>query len=179
MPVSVVWDCCPWSNWVLNPPNRRGTDPYARWCGRGGIARCPPIPIDRRSARRFARLRPGWRNAVQPNRETVPRQLRRERRSTQRFSGRIDTSLPEARPCRDDGLGQAEMLAGGAWTETRQPRPRRCSARQSSVPHSFGRRRGAMRWLDETAHVASWPTFTVGSSIHGSPQRDPLAGVGI
>src|SRR3954466_12784351 len=28
-----------------NPPNRRGTDPYARWCGRGGIARCPPIPI--------------------------------------------------------------------------------------------------------------------------------------
>jgi hypothetical protein len=29
----------------LNPPNRRGTDPYARWRGRGGIARCPPIPI--------------------------------------------------------------------------------------------------------------------------------------
>ena len=25
--------------------NRRGTDPYARWWGRGGIARCPPIPI--------------------------------------------------------------------------------------------------------------------------------------
>ena len=20
-------------------------DPYARWCGRGGTARCPPIPI--------------------------------------------------------------------------------------------------------------------------------------
>jgi hypothetical protein len=20
-------------------------DPYARWCGRGGAARCPPIPI--------------------------------------------------------------------------------------------------------------------------------------
>ena len=34
-------------NELLNPPNRRGTDPYARWCGRGGIARCPPIPIDR------------------------------------------------------------------------------------------------------------------------------------
>ena len=31
---------------MLNPPNRRGTDPYARWCGRGGIARCPPIPIE-------------------------------------------------------------------------------------------------------------------------------------
>jgi|HubBroStandDraft_6_1064221.scaffolds.fasta_scaffold52029_2 hypothetical protein len=24
--------------------NRRGTDPYARWWGRGGTARCPPIP---------------------------------------------------------------------------------------------------------------------------------------
>lgn len=30
---------------TLNRPNRRGTDPYARWCGRGDIARCPPIPI--------------------------------------------------------------------------------------------------------------------------------------
>ena len=29
-----------------NPPNRRGTDPYARWCGRGGVARRPPIPIE-------------------------------------------------------------------------------------------------------------------------------------
>ncbi len=26
--------------------NRRGTDPYARWCGRGETARCPPIPIN-------------------------------------------------------------------------------------------------------------------------------------
>src|SRR5512133_2408669 len=25
---------------------RRGTAPYARWCGRGGAARCPPIPIN-------------------------------------------------------------------------------------------------------------------------------------
>ena len=25
--------------------NRRGTDPYARWCGRGGTARCPPIRL--------------------------------------------------------------------------------------------------------------------------------------
>ena len=39
--------CFPWKRWrVLNPPNRRGTGPYARWCGRGGIARCPPIPIE-------------------------------------------------------------------------------------------------------------------------------------
>jgi hypothetical protein len=26
--------------------NRRGTDPYARWCGRGGVARRPPISIN-------------------------------------------------------------------------------------------------------------------------------------
>src|SRR5712671_5254358 len=32
----------------LTQSNRRGTDPYARWWGRGGIARCPPIPINRR-----------------------------------------------------------------------------------------------------------------------------------
>src|SRR5436309_141954 len=30
----------------LTRSNRRGTDPYARWCGRGGAARCPPIPIN-------------------------------------------------------------------------------------------------------------------------------------
>ena len=29
----------------IKPSNRRGTDPYARWCGRGGAVRLPPIPI--------------------------------------------------------------------------------------------------------------------------------------
>jgi len=29
----------------LNPIEPPCTDPYARWCGRGGAARCPPIPI--------------------------------------------------------------------------------------------------------------------------------------
>ena len=29
----------------LTQSNRRGTDPYARWWGRGGTARGPPIPI--------------------------------------------------------------------------------------------------------------------------------------
>ena len=29
----------------LTRSNRRGTDPYARWCGRGDAVRCPPIPI--------------------------------------------------------------------------------------------------------------------------------------
>src|SRR5512135_1978314 len=27
---------------VLTRSNRRGTDPYARWCGRGGAAKLPP-----------------------------------------------------------------------------------------------------------------------------------------
>src|SRR5208337_3309149 len=31
-------------------------------------------------------------------------------------------SFPKRRPCRDDGLGQAAMFAGGAWTEARPPR---------------------------------------------------------
>src|SRR6266436_6594044 len=30
----------------LTQSNRRGTDPYARWCGRGGVVRHPPIPIN-------------------------------------------------------------------------------------------------------------------------------------
>jgi hypothetical protein len=30
----------------LTQSNRRGTDPYARWCGRGGAERHPPIPIN-------------------------------------------------------------------------------------------------------------------------------------
>ena len=30
--------------------NRHGTDPYAWWCGRGGVARRPPIPINPRES---------------------------------------------------------------------------------------------------------------------------------
>ena len=30
---------------MLNPVEPPCTDPYARWCGRGGAARRPPIPI--------------------------------------------------------------------------------------------------------------------------------------
>jgi hypothetical protein len=33
----------------LEPP---GADPHAGWCGRGGAARLPPIPIPLRSLRR-------------------------------------------------------------------------------------------------------------------------------
>ena len=46
-PLQSSGSASPWtSSWMLNPPNRRGTDPYARWCGRGGAARRPPIPIE-------------------------------------------------------------------------------------------------------------------------------------
>ena len=58
--------------------------------------RWPSASVDRHCARRLPELRPGRRNAVQPNKETVRSQLRHERRSTRRFSGRINTSLPEA-----------------------------------------------------------------------------------
>src|ERR1700730_10467497 len=40
----------------LTQSNRRGTDPYARWWGRGGIARCRPIPIN--SNFKFAQQKP-------------------------------------------------------------------------------------------------------------------------
>src|SRR6266851_6954051 len=51
------WSCGKTSNrsrWCMNPnaqPTRVEsfeppyTDPYVRWCGRGGAARLPPIPI--------------------------------------------------------------------------------------------------------------------------------------
>src|SRR5512135_1063478 len=40
----------------LTRSNRRGTDPYARWCGRGGAARLPPIPINLLFLRRPAAI---------------------------------------------------------------------------------------------------------------------------
>src|SRR5712671_6298601 len=57
----------PWSTPTLRScpsltrSNRRGTDPYARWWGRGGAARRPPIPISapfETLARLFACPRP-------------------------------------------------------------------------------------------------------------------------
>ena len=47
--------------------NRRGTDPYARWCGRGGIVRCPPIPIT---------SIPAARNSITTNRKAEPVSVR-------------------------------------------------------------------------------------------------------
>ena len=38
----------------LTQSNRRGTDPYARWCGRSGVARRPPIPINLEASVRSA-----------------------------------------------------------------------------------------------------------------------------
>ena len=39
---------------TLTCPNRRVRDPYARWCGRRGAARRPPIPIAERVERTAA-----------------------------------------------------------------------------------------------------------------------------
>ena len=55
--------------------------------------RWPPASVDRHCARRLPDLRPGRRNAVQPNKETVRSQLRRERRSTPTVFGQ-DRHLP-------------------------------------------------------------------------------------
>jgi hypothetical protein len=53
-------------------------------CG-GGLT----ASVDRRCARRLPKLRPGRRNAAQPDKETFRSPLRRERRSIRRFSGRM------------------------------------------------------------------------------------------
>ena len=58
-------------------------------CG-GGLT----ASVDRRCARRLPKLRPGRRNAAQPDKETFRSPLRRERRSIRRFSGRM---TPRAR----------------------------------------------------------------------------------
>jgi group II intron maturase/reverse transcriptase-like protein len=58
----------------LTLSNRRGTDPYARWCGRGGAVRCPPIPINQQPPVYGRIFRPGfvsigrsWLPAFQPD----------------------------------------------------------------------------------------------------------------
>ena len=84
--------------------------------------RWPPASVDRHCARRLADLRPGWRNAVQPDKETFRSPLRRERRSDRRFSGRISTFLPEATSLPGRRIGSGRTYAGGAWTEARRPR---------------------------------------------------------
>ena len=46
--VSVVSACFPRISWqMLNPPNRRGTDPYALLCGRGGMRNVPLFRLTR------------------------------------------------------------------------------------------------------------------------------------
>jgi len=77
--------------------------------------------VDRRCARRLPKLRPGRRNAAQPDKETFRSPLRRERRSIRRFSGRMTPAFPKRRPRRDDGLGQAAFPLGGAWRKPGNP----------------------------------------------------------
>ena len=45
MPTSTRLDSFVCLSDPLNRPNRLGTDPYARWCGRAEAVRPPPIPI--------------------------------------------------------------------------------------------------------------------------------------
>ena len=59
----------------LTQSNRRGTDPYARWCGRGGTARCPPIPIRGLDVTQLSSFDPS-RSARQPVKEGLLRGMR-------------------------------------------------------------------------------------------------------
>ncbi len=86
------------------------------------VPRWPAASVDRHCARRLPELRPGRRNAVQPNRETSRSPLRRERRSTRRFSGRINTSLPEAASLPGRWIGSGRKPCRRRLGEARQPR---------------------------------------------------------
>src|SRR5208337_4810019 len=56
----------------LTRSNRRGTDPYARWCGRGGVARRPPIPISVRLQSSNGLIRPDTKCQTLTTSETLP-----------------------------------------------------------------------------------------------------------
>jgi hypothetical protein len=43
-----------WCSRTAQPTEPPYTDPYVRWCGRGGAVTLPPIPIGRRSALEFS-----------------------------------------------------------------------------------------------------------------------------
>jgi hypothetical protein len=107
--------CFPWRRWwALNPPNRRGTDPYARWCGRGGIARCPPIPIDPACAPGALPRRSTPRNgpSVSPRKDPMdpPRYARDTNRRPLKFR---DQKTPITHPCPCAGSGPFGGLETG------------------------------------------------------------------
>ena len=85
-------------------------------CG-GGLT----ASVDRRCARRLPKLRPGRRNAAQPDKETFRSPLRRERRSIRRFSGRM-TPLPEAASLPGRWIGSGRISARWCLAQARQPR---------------------------------------------------------
>src|SRR5262249_44581262 len=55
----------------LTRSNRRGADPYARWCGRGGAARLPPIPINIVNPLRILKLAREPRKGCAPTEDAV------------------------------------------------------------------------------------------------------------
>ena len=102
-------------------------------CG-GGLT----ASVDRRCARRLPKLRPGRRNAAQPDKETFRSPLRRERRSTRRFSGRINTSLPEAASLPGRWIGSGRISARWCLAQARQPRHIRLDRPLPSLTPSGG-----------------------------------------
>ena len=94
---------------TVNPASRR----LWRW---------PSARVDRPCARRFWEGRPGRRNAVQPNKETFRSALRRKRRSTRRFSGRITPAFPKRSSLPGRWIGSGRISARWCLAQARQPR---------------------------------------------------------
>ena len=90
----------------LTQSNRRVRDPYARWCGRGGTVRCPPIPIfgaTSPSGRVLAKDRISPIFAVRHSRRDEKLRISQPRRDDFRArSGRRWPTDPEA--CRRSGV---------------------------------------------------------------------------
>ena len=86
-------------------------------CG-GGLA----ASVDRRCARRLPKLRPGRRNAAQPDKETFRSPLRRQRRSIRQFPGRIGTFLSGAASLPGRWIGSGRISARWCLAQARQPR---------------------------------------------------------
>ncbi len=87
-------------------------------CG-GGLA----ASVDRRCARRHSEVKPGRRNAVQPDKETFRSLLRRQRRSIRQFPGRIDAFLPGATSLPGRWIGSGRTSARWRQAQARRPRP--------------------------------------------------------
>ena len=144
------------------------------------VPRWPAASVDSPCARRLSELRPGRRNAVQPNKETFRSPLRRKEKHS-RISGRIDT-LPEAASLPGRWIGSGRKRCRRRLAEARQPRSTKIGPALSSSntirwqpcadpvqKHDPGSGYGAKKGLTSRGPLQkqSFPT----SPTHGLPTR--------